>query len=741
MEDKLFGTKRKTIGLLVDNLSIGYTTLFWREIHQQCKQANVNLIIFPMNYNKDENTVFRDNILSFINHHSIDGLIILANVLTIALTNDELEDILQSFSFLPTVASGMILDHVSCSVVTNQRNGLEQLLEHLIDHMGCKKIAFVKGVSYHQHTVERFQVYQEMLQKYHIPYDDNLVVEGDYYPKSGIDAVHTLFDERKLVPDAIVSCNDDMALGILEALDERGIRVPNDIYVTGYDNIPEIQDGKSILATVSQPIIEMAQTCVELMLQLFEDKALPRVHTLNTSFIWRASAGKLEQDPIIPEPSYSEHSYTAVYRQLIDNRIIQTLMVDGVHELMSSQSIDDLLKSLGKELFRVHIRTCYLGLYNKNMPCLIYSKGNPRIPDTISYLWEYGKGTSENINHHISFPAHRILPDSMSLPDRRVTMILEPLFLTDQAYGYVFYELNVQTGIVYETIRRHICSTMKIIYLLQEQIETNEELTKTLNSLRKTEKQLIESEKMSALGTLVAGVAHEINTPVGVSVSAASYLELETNKLLESVGKGSLTKRELDAFLNASSETCSILMSNLNKTAELVNSFKNIAVDQTSEECRSFDIKDYLHQVIISLHPKLKKKKIDIQIKCPDNLIITSYPGAFSQILTNLVINALVHAFADRDEGEIIIRVNTEANSLVLSFEDNGCGIPAEYMNKIFDPFFTTKRGSGGTGLGLHIVYNLVTHRLNGQIKCTSMENVGTMFQLIIPLNRSTEEV
>lgn len=737
MNNKLFHNRRKTIGLLTDNLSTGYTTLFWREIQHQCQENDVNLILFPMNYSKHEGDVFRKSILSFINDYTIDGLIVLANTLLVTMSCDELDQLLSTISSVPIVASGNILQNVNCSVIADQHTGLEEALEHLIHVMKKTKIAFVKGNPVHQHTIERFQVYCDMLDHYKLPYEEALVVDGDYFIESGIRAVHTLYHERNQRPDAIVACNDDMALGIISSLQELGLKTPEDVLVIGYDNIPEIQGGRSTLATVYQPIAQLAQTGFLVLLEILEGVAFPSEIKLSSYFIWRETAGKPGPDfrPTLMDQREKKQSFN--FKELQEERVIQTLMVEGVHHLMNAQSIDELLVAMGNELPRVLIQSCFLCLFDKNQPFLNQPNQSGRLPSEGSFLWGYCRWSNMKRNEHLCFPIKNILPTSISLPNTRVSMVLEPLFMWEQAYGYLFYELGIESGSMYETIRRQIVSALKLNYLLQEQQDMNQSLKDTLFTLTETQKQLIESEKMAALGTLVAGVAHEINTPIGVSVSANSFLELETKKTVQRMESNRLTKSELTVFLKNTSESCRILNTNLNRAAELIKSFKNIAVDQRTEELRNFNVKSYLEQVLLSLSPTLKKTSIEVVSACDEDLNVYSYPGVFAQIITNLLMNALDHAFSPTLQGQIHIEIRRKPDHqhYTLSFCDNGCGISEEHLSHIFEPFFTTKRGMGGIGLGLHIVYNLVHHKLHGSIHCTSTVGVGTEFFIEIPIS------
>ena len=251
-----------------------------------------------------------------------------------------------------------------------------------------------------------------------------------------------------------------------------------------------------------------------------------------------------------------------------------------------------------------------------------------------------------------------------------------------------------------------------------------------LEQLKFAQAQLVQAEKLASLGGLVAGVAHEINTPVGVGVTAASHLHAEVEALRAAADSGSLTQAQFDHFLLGFEQGCSIILLNLQRAAELIRSFKRVAVDQTSDEPRHVNLKTYAEEVLLSLRPKLKGTPHDLVLECPGDIEIDTVPGALSQIFTNLVVNALVHAFEPDKPGTLRIRVLQMTGCTEITFSDDGRGIPPADLPRIFDPFFTTRRGQGGTGLGLHIVFNLVHQQLGGTITAASRVGHGTTFTL-----------
>lgn len=256
----------------------------------------------------------------------------------------------------------------------------------------------------------------------------------------------------------------------------------------------------------------------------------------------------------------------------------------------------------------------------------------------------------------------------------------------------------------------------------------------SLATLQQAQKHLVQSEKMAALGGLVAGIAHEINTPVGVSITAATHLQEKVKDLTTEYRANTLKRGQLGSFIETATETLEITMANLTRAAELVASFKQVAVDQSSEDHRRFNLKAYLNEILLSLKHEYKRTKHTIEVMGAEDVEIDSYPGAFSQVITNLLMNSLIHAYEPDSSGCIRLDIRRENGSALLIYSDDGKGIPPENMGRIFEPFFTTRRGRGGSGLGMHIVYNLVTTKLNGSIVCTSEVGRGTTFALTIPI-------
>lgn len=265
--------------------------------------------------------------------------------------------------------------------------------------------------------------------------------------------------------------------------------------------------------------------------------------------------------------------------------------------------------------------------------------------------------------------------------------------------------------------------------------DSNKELMDTLATLHEYQSQLVENKKMASLGDMVAGIAHEVNTPLGLGITASTLMQDRLSEIQDSLSQKKLTESQLTRFLTESNESLEIIYRNLNRSADLITRFKQLAVNQIHEKRQLFKVKSFLDDVFLSLKPKFHTTKHQVNVDCDPELEVSTQAGALQQVLTNLIMNSLIHGFDHNEKGAISIKAKSENNKLLIEYKDNGKGVSEQLKNKIFDPFVTTKRGSGGNGLGMHLVYNLVTQALQGQISVTSELGQGIYFLIEIPLD------
>jgi signal transduction histidine kinase/ligand-binding sensor domain-containing protein len=334
------------------------------------------------------------------------------------------------------------------------------------------------------------------------------------------------------------------------------------------------------------------------------------------------------------------------------------------------------------------------------------------------------------LGRYIDAPVHteaQLIPgmsEDGPAPSRPMAIICAPLLVKERVLGVI----SVQSfrAQAYESVHLDMLRTLAAYTAVA--LDNADASAR----LKETQKQLFEQESMALLGRLVAGVAHEINTPLGIGITAASHLE-GLFKVIDD-GQGVAAPPDVREVLASGRRSIELVLRNLDKAGQLVRTFKQAAVDQSSETKRRVGVSSYLDDVLISLGSRLKKTPHHVEVDCPADLEIDTFPGALYQIVANLVLNALTHAFDNDSAGCIHIGVRRVGKWLEMTFADNGKGMTEDVRRRVFEPFFTTRRGSGGTGLGLHLVYNLVTQLLRGTIVCESSPGQGTQFTLRLPI-------
>jgi signal transduction histidine kinase len=328
-----------------------------------------------------------------------------------------------------------------------------------------------------------------------------------------------------------------------------------------------------------------------------------------------------------------------------------------------------------------------------------------------------------------------------------------PMMVNDQPYGVIIVQ-SYDPAIVYTQADLDLLAFMashvavaiarmqadRAILKAKDRLEKqNAALNSALTALQEAQSELVRQEKLASLGRLVAGVAHEINTPLGICVTATSHLVQELKLTREELAAGEMTEESLESFLSIVDQSLRIMTTNTQRAAALVRSFKQVAVDQSSDDIRNFNLRSYLNEVLLSLQPKLKGRAVKVQIECASDINLDSFPGAVSQIVTNLVMNSLVHGYDEDESGKITIAAGLDDEHVVLEYGDDGAGMDRDMLSKLFDPFFTTKRGQGGSGLGAHILYNLVTGPLGGTVKVVSAPGLGLHYHMRFPRSRRPE--
>jgi len=308
-------------------------------------------------------------------------------------------------------------------------------------------------------------------------------------------------------------------------------------------------------------------------------------------------------------------------------------------------------------------------------------------------------------------------------------VIWEPIYGVSAIVKAITATTSVATGIIIWLVLPFFLNLPSPSMLEKKNIA----LQDSLNKLNIAQTSLIESEKMAAIGGLVAGVAHEINTPLGISITAVSHLVETTDKLAKHFELNQVSRKELSNYLAEAKLSAELISNNLQRSANLVTNFKLVAVDHSNTNLYLYEVKKYTNIILSSLQSELKNKKCHLTLTCNDEIALWGDPSVLTQIITNLVMNSITHAFENTETRNIDIEITTTEQFLVLNYKDSGCGIKEADKDKVFEPFFTTRRDKGSSGLGMHIVFNLVTQSLKGTINCVSNLGKGTEFTLKFP--------
>jgi signal transduction histidine kinase len=263
--------------------------------------------------------------------------------------------------------------------------------------------------------------------------------------------------------------------------------------------------------------------------------------------------------------------------------------------------------------------------------------------------------------------------------------------------------------------------------------KSNDELESSIENLQVLQRQMVDQEKMAALGSLVAGISHEVNAPLGTILMAVTALESNTQQLATLFEDKELSISDLEEHLTDLTESLQILHRSTERAIDIMQNMKTLSADQMQDAREVFDLSDYMHKIKANLKYECRKKQVDLRIIVPDSLMVDTYPGILSQLFTNLILNSLIHGFEDRLGGTIEISVNVQDDSLIFHYRDNGCGMDAQTLERMYNAFFTTRKHHGGTGLGMHIVRSLVEQKFKGDIHCTSVYGQGTEFTITLP--------
>lgn len=708
---------------------------------------------------------------------SYDGLILYSGAMNQFASLATYRDFLSSLPPVPRVHIGADIPGETCILVDNQKS-MEEVVTHLIREHGAKTIAYIGGPTENPDAEARYRGYRAALSKAGLNHDATWETSGEFTIDSGHKGVEELFRHRGLSPHALVCVDDETAIGAYQALARHGVVPGRDVLVSGFDDAPSARNLRPPLSTVHQSFDDLGRVAMNTLFEILGNPGHePRHIRVPAQLILRASCSCHDQQLSLKPTLRMPYQLLSVSQitQLEDalNTEVHSegagLFADALEEILSSIPDENLHEDLlfhDLSRFRLVNRDRYgpeqrdqfenacsmayldaamavnrkhrastnraryrMGEIDNIINSLHTCNSWQSFIDNFAQGFEYlhlkrvhlelqgqavpghpGEANSVHVHEWVDFEEHG---------EDGLVAVHQGLFFGDRRFGSVTMVAESDWVETTDSLAIHLGATIHRLNLMDEAARKQKALTLSLNELRATQADLIEREKQAAIGNLVAGVAHEINTPVGTSITAISYLSQELARLREDFTKGTLTQGSMDNFLGQSQAAVSSIWTNLEKAAQLVVSFKAVAVDQAFDEARSFNLREVLETIMTTLGSTLENRHMDFSWSCPPNLVLQGHPGAFFQIVSNLVNNSLVHGFPNQERGSIELEVSlaNEGSLVRIEYRDNGCGIPAHHVPRLFAPFSSTRQSTGHTGLGLHLVYKLCTQILHGSVR------------------------
>ncbi|MBX3081462.1 MAG: substrate-binding domain-containing protein [Anaerolineae bacterium] len=842
---------RPTIGFFTSGLADQYSYSILNGAITAAEKQNANLVVYSGGEldSPVSDRIYDNVIYDLVDVSTIDALILLTGTL-VGFAGPERRAAFFDRYTMTKVSIGVALPNAS-NVMLDNDVGMRLAIKHLIDVHRLNRIAFIQGPEGNEEANQRFQVYLETLAANSIPFDPELVVQGQFQTEDGIEAIRILMDERKVGFNAIVGANDNMAIGALNELLRRNVPVPRQVAVVGFDDTDDAQALVPSLTTVRQPLYEQGKYAVELALARLRHEEVRNPLVLNTNLIIRQSCGcfsrvaidhrttdnfsadkgtleriwadlrslnisrllsggssarddhwieqiytsfleDLATDP--PTDSIGnlaitldslthalmlDHAPVAEWQDILDamrrevtpmlgthldlrrraknlwqqgrniisdaiqhaeaNKQLQTkIQAQALTEigeaLLTVTNVEDLSRAMSENLPSLDVISCYIATY----------EDASREWSTLIYLYDRESHQSHSLPKHnqVRFPTNTIL-----LPNnRRFTLLVESLHFGDVQIGFVVLEVENAHAYIYDALRKQISNALHTVSLMQQLEEKHTLLEKTLADLKTTQSMLVHSEKMNALGQMVAGVAHEINNPIAFVnsnvhsmgqtleeiVSAYNTLETFTRSVLPPEQLPNVDKirqdSDLDFLVDDTKDMVEQTMGGLKRVKNIVQELRKFSRLDEAEH-KLVNLRENIDSTLLVASGQLRNR-IEVEVNVDPTLELRCAPAELNQVFLNIIINA---AQAIEGTGTITITAQETPLDVTIEIADTGSGIPASVIDHIFDPFFTTKPVGVGTGLGLSISHKIIVDGHKGAISARSEPGKGTTFTIKLP--------
>lgn len=781
---------KKKIGLLVTSTDLPYSYYIVQGIEKVLHNSNTILICYIFGNNTD-NKIYLYDILDLINSKNLHGLII-SGSLSHEVSDKEFKKFYRKENDIPIATLSFKTPGIKACISDNSI-GMRQLMIHLLDDHKYSKLAYIGGKTGQQESEIRKNIFISEMVKRKLSINEDWIIDGDFQLQSGIIAMEKLLSYGEPEFEGIVVANDEMALAAMKVSEAHGYIIPKDFFITGFDDFYSRK-----LTTVDQSIKIQAEEATNYILDKINNVKNKYLTNIPSTLIIRSSCGcspsermNYNSKQLLSKYKLAEceNLFKDAFIQSVKKNdemiflnLLQTILSEN-HEINSGILWQTILSNLRKKVFPIckklnlikeasqlfdygsliiidypfssELNTAFeakskstqLQIFNEaisntiEMDVLfdIFYRDLPIMGFKCCFLslFENSIGPKDNAilkfaynsegpiklpKDGIKFKANNLFPKEVcKISNDDTLLILEILICKREILGFVVFSADMDSCRNTNAVSLELSNAIKGVKLWQER--------------KKNEEIIIHTEKMASLGSLVAGVAHEINSPIGIGITASSDLEESVLNIKKLYNNSKLTKSQFNIFMDKLKDESYLIERNLIRAGELIRSFKKIAVDQSHDTSRSFILKDYLKDIISSLNPLLRTNKHKCTIKCPNDIELYGPPGSIAQIFNNLINNSILHGFEKKSEGEIDIECELIENKLSIVYKDNGIGIESENINRIFEPFFSTKYDKGGSGLGLSIVNNLIIQIWKGKIKCTSENGIGTKFLIEIPIS------
>lgn len=747
------------IGLLIDFLVETYQITVLSGVADEVREQGASLICFVGGYLCAPETPgfeFQRNIAyDLAGPENVDGLVMASGVLAKLIGPVEFQSFAERYRPLPLVSVALPLTGIT-SVLVDNPVGLRAELAHLIEAHSYRRIAFIRGTAGNVEAEERYRVYTEVLAEHGLPLDPDLVAPGDFTMSTGRAAIRLLLDERRTRFEAVVAANDNLALGAVEGLRERGWRIPQDVAVVGFDDIPETRFATPPLTTVRQPLYEQGRRAAQLVLGALRGETLPEQVSLPTELVQRQSCGCPVSARPISRESEAVRQRDYLHQNLRSEREARVLLGEISHALMGASDLTQQMEMVAQELPRLGITSCYLALYEREAA----------FPSEWSRLIlaydETGRLDRASEPGGQRFLTRHLFPDDLWPRDRQQAFVVEPLYYEGLPLGFAVLKL-VPGVAIYGTLCGQLSGVLKAALMAQELAERNSELEKRTQelegaylALQDNQKKLVMAEKLATLGWLTAGIAHEMNTPLAAVRTALADLNKLAQEYEISLDDPDITTEDYREITQEMRQALQLAQKAAEQAAGFVRSIKAQTRDLAPQERVQFKVAVVIRDSLLLLNHALRRGKCTVISEiASDEIQLYGSPSRLAQVITNLIVNAIdasstvedrkalpddrsspAGAFGLQEKkggGQIRLKLEASAEEVCLQISDQGNGIPPETLSKIFDPLFTTKPFGQGTGLGLTIVHDIVTGDFGGSIEVKSQLDQGTTFILHFP--------